>query len=453
MVRILDTTLREGEQCPGVSFNIDEKLQIARILDDFGVEMIEAGDPSVSPKTMEAVKRIANMGLNAEIVAHSLATKKGMDKALECGVDRVVVLFPTSGLHLKTKIGMSQDEAIAKVVETVEYAKAHGLKVRYSPEDATRTDFDYLVRACNEAIEAGADRVSICDTLGVARPDLFFKLIKQIKESLKTCDLDVHCHNDFGLAVANGLAAVRAGADCVHTTVNGIGERAGIPDMAEMVLALYTHASVKNNYKLENLPEISKYVEKVSGVFMHPIKPIVGQNAFSHKCGVHTNGVLKNPKNYESIDPALVGRERKIVVDKYTGKRAVASKLAEYGIAHNDEQLTEIVNEIKRVGDERKLIHEADIIEIAETVTGAKTSIIPKLINALVLISVDSAYYTSTVVRRLRNFKGVHSVFEITGDHDISAYIKVGSIAELNNAVEEMRTMPGIKTTSTKIVL
>jgi homocitrate synthase len=453
MVEILDSTLREGEQTPGVSFTLDEKIELAKLLDKIGIEMIEAGDPMVSPKNEEAVKTIANLNLNAEIIAHIIANKKAIDKAKECNVDRVVILYPTSRIHLRDKIRIDPEKAIETMTEHIRYARKKGLKVRYTPEDATRTDFDYLLKSCKAAIKAGADRISIADTIGIATPENFFNLVKKIKQNIKNCKLDLHCHNDFGLALANSLAGIRAGADCIHVTVNGIGERAGIPDLAETIMSLKILENTNNKYNLRMLPEISAYVEKISGVFMAPIKPLTGENAFSHKSGVHTDGVLKNPKTYEAIDPESLGRERKIVIDKYTGKKAVANKLDEYGINYDQEQLKNIVLKIKEIGDERKIIHETDILEIAERVTGQKTSIIPRKINALVLVSVDSVHYTSSILRKLRNFKGVHSVFEITGDYDISVYVKVENVAQLNDVVEEFRTVPGIKSTSTKIVL
>ncbi|MEK6916791.1 MAG: homocitrate synthase [Nanoarchaeota archaeon] len=452
MLKILDTTLRDGEQTPYVNFTVEEKVEIAKSLDKIGVDMIEAGDPSVSPNVYEAIKQIAALNLNAEIVAHSLATKAGIDKAKECGVSRVVILYPTSDIHLKTKVFKTQEEALEIIKEHVAYAKNKGMKVRFTPEDATRTEFNFLVEACNTAINAGADRISVADTLGIMQPHLFYNQVKELKKSILPCELDVHCHNDFGLALANAMAGIRGGANCIHVTVNGLGERTGVPDIAEVIMT-YHILEKKTKYKIGYLQELASYVEKVTGFFIAPNKPITGQNAFSHKSGVHTDGVLKNPKTYEAFDPELIGRERKIIVDKYTGKRAVLSKLDEYNIKVSDDELKLIVTEIKHIGDERKILHDSDILEIAERITGKTNDVIPKNINALILISVETEIYTSSVVRHLKNFKHIHSVFEITGEYDISAYVKVNSTAELNNLIEELRTIPGIKQTSTKIVL
>ena len=451
MVSILDTTLRDGEQTPRVNFTVEEKVHIARLLDKVGVDMIEAGDPSVSPKIYEAVCRIAQLGLSAEIVAHCLAIKKNIDRAHHCGVDRVVILFPTSDIHLEHKLDISRRQALQKIQEHVAYARSLGMKVRFTPEDASRTDFDFLVEACQTAIDAGADRVSFADTLGVMQPHESFHKVHKLLEHIE-CDVDMHCHNDFGLALANAMAGVRAGADCIHVCVNGLGERTGIPDIAETIMA-YQILDGKNKYSVQHLMELSQYVEKVSGFFTAPNKPITGMNAFSHTSGVHTNGVLKNPSTYECFDPALIGRQRTIIVDKYAGKTAVRAKLKDFGIRVSEGELMKIVKEIKRVGDERKILHDADIIEIAEEITGRTSQVIPRGINALVLIAVESQVYTTNIVRKLRNYKHIDSLFEITGEHDISAYIKVQNTVELNSIVEELRTIPGIKQTSTKIVL
>ncbi|HSV85725.1 MAG TPA: Lrp/AsnC ligand binding domain-containing protein [Levilinea sp.] len=452
MVEILDSTLREGEQTPYVNFLIDEKIEIARLLDCAGVDMIEAGDPSVSPSIYQATKRIAALGLKAEIVAHSLAIRANIHKALECGVDRVVVFYPTSQIHLDKKMRKSQEQAVEIITDHVRYARSLGLKVRYTPEDASRTDFEFLVRVCNAALEAGADRISFADTLGIMQPHEVYERIRALRARLALCKIDLHCHNDYGLALANCLAGMRGGADCIHTTVNGLGERTGIPDLSETVVALHNLCG-ETKYQLKELLPLSAYVEKVSGFFLAPNKPVSGANAFSHKSGVHTNGVLKDPRTYEPFDPAILGRERRIVIDKYTGKLAVTSRLAEYGVEVNEDELRAIVEEIKAVGDTRKFLFDADIIEIAERVMQRSLDVIPHEIHAMVMIAVESHVYTSAVVRRLKNFTNIFNVYEITGDYDISTYIKVKDTADLNNMIEALRAIPGIKNTDTRIVL
>ena len=452
MVEILDTTLREGEQTPYVNFTVDEKIEIARLLDQIGVDMIEAGDPSVSPNVAKAIERIASLGLHAEIVAHSIASRSGIDRAKACGADRVAIFYATSQIHLDAKLHKTHEEALAIICEHVAYARSLGLKVRYTPEDATRTDFDFLVEVCNAAIEAGADRISFADTLGIMQPHIFFESVCQLRERLLPCKIDLHCHDDYGLALANAMSGIRAGADCIHTTVNGMGERTGIPDLAETIIAFHNLEGVAK-FNIQPLMNISGYLEKVSGFFLAPNKPITGQNAFSHKSGVHTNGILKDPRTYEPFDPALLGRERKIVIDKYTGKSAVSSRLAEYGIEVSTSELDVIVSRIKNLGDQRKQLFDTDIIEIAELVTGRVIDVIPHDISAMVMVEVESHVYTSSVVRRLRGFANVSHVYEITGDYDVSAFVNVENVMALNNLIEEIRTVPGVKRTETRMVL
>jgi 2-isopropylmalate synthase len=451
-MEILDTTLREGEQTPYVNFTIDEKIHIAKMLDQIGVDMIEAGDPSVSPNVATAIQRISALNLKAEIVAHSIAARSGIDKAKACGADRVAIFYATSKIHLDAKLHKTQDQAFDIINEHVSYARGLGLKVRYTPEDATRTDFDFLVRVCNSAIEAGADRISFADTLGIMQPHIFYERVRALKEKLLPCKIDLHCHDDYGLALANAMAGIRAGADCIHTTINSMGERTGIPDLAETVVAFHNLEGVEK-YNIELLMEASAYLEKISGFFLAPNKPITGQNAFSHKSGVHTNGILKDPRTYEPFDPAILGRERKIVIDKYTGKRAVQSRLDEYGIVVSEAELEVIVTRIKNMGDQRKQLFDTDIIEIAEHVTGRELDVIPHDINAILMLEVESHVYTTAVVRRLRGFTNVTQVYEITGDYDISAFVNVENIMALNNLIEEVRTVQGVKRTDTRMVL
>ena len=452
MLEILDTTLREGEQTPFVNFTVDEKVQIARMLDSVGVDMIEAGDPSVSPNVARAIKCIASLGLRAEVVAHSVASRLGIDKAKACGANRVAIFYATSKIHLDAKLHKTQEQAIAIIQEHVTYARSLGLKVRYTPEDATRTDFEFLVQVCNAAIEAGADRISFADTLGIMQPHVMFEKVRALRERLLPCKIDLHCHNDYGLALANAMAGIRAGANCIHTTVNGLGERTGIPDLAETVVS-FRNLEGSEKFNVQPLMDVSGYLEKVSGFFLAPNKPITGLNAFSHKSGVHTNGILKDPRTYEPFDPSILGRERKIIIDKYTGKSAVASRLEEYGIEVSAAELEVIVTRIKNIGDQRKQLFDADILEIAEQVTGREIDVIPHDIRAMLIVEVESHVYTSAVVRRMRGFTNVTNVYEMTGDYDISAFVNVENIMALNNLIEEIRTVQGVKRTETRMVL
>ena len=452
MLEILDTTLREGEQTPYVNFTVDEKVKIAHMLDSVGVDMIEAGDPSVSPNVARAIKNIASLGLRAEVVAHSVASRLSIDRAKACGANRVAIFYATSKIHLDAKLHKTQAQAIEIIQEHIAYARSLGMKVRYTPEDATRTDFEFLIQVCNAAIKAGADRISFADTLGIMQPHIMFDKVRALRKHLLPCKIDLHCHNDYGLALANAMAGIRAGADCIHTTVNGLGERTGIPDLAETVVS-FRNLEGSEKYNIQPLMDVSGYLEKVSGFFLAPNKPITGQNAFSHKSGVHTNGILKDPRTYEPFDPSILGRERKIIIDKYTGKSAVASRLDEYGIEVSAAELEVIVARIKNIGDERKQLFDADILEIAEQVTGREIDVIPHDISAMLMIEVESHVYTSAVVRRMRGFTNVSSVYEVTGEYDISAFVNVENVMALNNLIEEIRTVQGIKRTETRLVL
>lgn len=234
-----------------------------------------------------------------------------------------------------------------------------------------------------------------------------------LRKNLLPCKIDLHCHDDYGLALANAMAGIRAGANCVHTTVNGMGERSGIPDLAKTILVIHNLEGAQK-FNLQPLMELASYPEKVSGFFLAPNKPVTGQNAFSHKSGVHTNGILKDPRTYEPFDPSILRRDRKIVIDKYIGKSAVASRLDEYGIEVSAAELEVIVTRIKNMGDQRKQLFDADILEIAEQVTGKEIDVIP---------------------------------------HDISAFVNVENVAALNNLIEEIRTFQGVKRTETRMVL
>jgi homocitrate synthase len=450
---ILDTTLREGEQTPNVSFTVDEKIRLAQMLDEFGVEMIEAGHPSVSNQVYEAVKKIASENLNAEIVAHVRAVRSDIDTALTCDVDRIVIFLATSQVHLSDKLHFSQEKALDVISTEIQYAKDHGLNIRYTPEDSTRTGLEFLIKACQTAVEAGADRISIADTVGISTPKKFSNLIAQIHQNVNA-KIDVHCHNDFGLALANALAAVESGADCVHTTVNGLGERVGIVDLASLATSYSILLQNKTHYKLENLKDISSYVEKISGIYTAPNAPIVGETAFTHKSGVHTDGILKNPTTYEPFDPSLLGRERSIAVDKYTGKLAVEKKLSDYGITGlSSSEILEIVYKIKELGDRKKIILDGEILEIYEQVTGKNGFIIPQNIEAIINLNLLSNVYTTNVVRKVNTIPGVDRIYEIVGENDISVHVAVNAINRLNSLIEEIRTIQGISSTNTKIIL
>lgn len=293
--RIFDTTLRDGEQTPGISLTPDEKLLIARKLDELGVDVIEAGSAITSEGEREGIRNITSEGLSAEICSFARAVQVDIDAALECDVDSVHLVVPTSDLHLKHKLRKSREEVKTMAVQSTQYAVDHGLLVEISAEDSTRSDMDYLKEIFQAGIDAGAKRICACDTVGMLTPERSFEFYSQLQTL--SAPLSVHCHNDFGLAVANSLAGIRAGATQAHVTVNGIGERAGNASLEELVVSLYSLYNVKTQVKLQMLYEVSKTVARITGMYLQPNKAIVGENAFAHESGIHADGVIKRAEH------------------------------------------------------------------------------------------------------------------------------------------------------------
>jgi len=356
---ICDVTLRDGEQAPGVVFGLDEKLEIATKLDEIGVETIEAGFPVVSTKEKIMVKRIANLGLDAKICCLSRAIFHDVDEALDCDVDTVGLFMATSDLHLKYKYHRSFDEMMECALSTLEYAKDHGLIVRFAAEDSTRTDIDVLKGFFKKGEEYGADYLSIADTVGALRPSTAHYLVSEIKNVVRT-PLCIHCHNDLGMAIANTLSAAEAGAFQLHTTVNGIGERTGNAPLEELLVALHVQYDV-GGYDLLRLTTLSKTVERYSRMQLPKNKPVVGLNAFSHESGIHVAAVLEEPRTYELFPPELVGNKRRIVVGKHTGKKALQYVIAELGYKPTRDELCAILEGVKRICEVKKSVSEEEL--------------------------------------------------------------------------------------------
>ena len=348
-VKILDSTLREGEQTPGVDFTLEQKLEIARRLDAFGVEYIEAGHPAVSPEIERAVREVARLGLDAEIVAHSRAIKSDIDLARRTDADWVGIFFSVADKRLEDSFRKNIDQAISLIQDCVAYAKAHGLKVRYTPEDTVRSRFENVRRVAVAAAEAGADRISIADTTGYMTPTRMHDFVSRLRGILPTrTAVGVHCHNDLGMAVANSFAAVEAGAEVVDVTVNGLGERTGIAPLAEMAVALRLRGGAQNAWKLDMLPEISELVERHSRIPVWRQAPIVGANAFTHNAGLHVAAVLMRPEHYESVPAELVGRTRRLVVDKMAGRPTVKYRLEALGLDASEAMVDAVLAYVKR---------------------------------------------------------------------------------------------------------
>ena len=363
-----DTTLRDGEQTPGVALLPEEKLEIAQRLDALGVDSIEAGFPATSKGEQDAVRMIADAGLKAEIAALARSIQKDIDLAISCKVGCIHTFIATSDIHLKKKLGMSREEMVRKAVEAVEYVKAHGLKSEFSAEDATRTDPDFLVSVCEAVVKAGADRVDIPDTVGVAVPRAMFQLVRKVTERIQV-PVALHCHDDMGLAVANSLAGIEAGARELHVTVNGIGERAGNASLEELALILHTFYGVKTGIQLKEIYNTSRLVSKLTGVVVAPNKSVVGDNAFAHESGIHTDGIISAPDTYEPLPPEIVGHERKLVAGKHAGKHGIDAMLKEMGLVLTKPQLDEVVNRVKELGDKGRSVTDTDLSYIFEVVT------------------------------------------------------------------------------------
>ena len=366
-VRIFDTTLRDGEQTPGVALAPEQKLNIAKKLDALGVDAIEAGFPIISDGEKQGIKMVVNTNLRAEICGLARTDKKDIDAAIDCGLKYIHTFIATSDIHLKYKLKLTREQVLEKAIEAVEYGKSRGLQVEFSAEDATRTDREFLKKVFSQVAKAGADRIDIPDTVGYSTPAYIAEITKDAIQASKL-PVSVHCHNDFGLAVANSISGIQAGAQCAHVTINGIGERAGNASLEELVMALQClqfDKKFETNINTKLLYETSRYVSSVVGVHVQPNKAIVGENAFGHESGIHTHGVLSNPLTYEPISPELVGRTRWFQVGKHAGAHGVSAMLEEYGIQPTKEQTHEILESVKKIGDQGKHVTDVELLAIA----------------------------------------------------------------------------------------
>ncbi len=426
-IKIFDTTLRDGEQMPGVSLPVNYKIQIAKQLDKLGVDVIEAGFPSASRGEFEAVKEIANLGLNAKICGLARVVKGDIDQAIKADVDMVHVFIPTSKIQVEHTIKKTPDEIVEMAVNAVEYVKSHGVECMFSAMDATRTEMDFLKRIYKAVEDAGVDIINVPDTVGVATPFRFYEMIKELREYLKI-PIDVHCHNDFGLATANTYSAVLAGADEVQVTVNGLGERAGNAALEEVVALLYAEG-FKTNIRMEYLVETSRLVERLTGVKMPPNKPIVGENAFSHESGIHAHGVLKDARTFEPgiITPEMVGHKRRIVVGKHAGRHQIKKILEDAGYVVDDSQLSVIVQKVKELGDKGKKVTDLDLFAIVESVLG-EVSKEERVINIEEVTVLTGNKITPTAVINA----------EIEGKKKVISAIGVGPVDATFKAVTEL---------------
>ena len=370
----LDTTLRDGEQTPGVSFLVEDKEIIALALARLGVDIIEAGSAITSEGERMAIKAVVKTLRKAgfddiEIASYCRIRKEDIDFAFECGVTSIHLVVPASDLHINDILKMDRATVLKMAVDMTKYAKDLGLIVEISGEDASRADFEYLKSIYKACIEAGADRICFCDTVGHLVPEKTYEIFKNLDNSFNV-PIAVHCHNDFGQAVANTIAALRAGATQVHSTINGIGERAGNASFEEIIMILEVLYEYETGIKCADVKHISELVSELSGIAIAKNNAVVGNFAFAHEAGIHVNGLVANKATYEPFDPKLVGGTRRIIFGKHTGRSSVVMALEGSDIYPDEQQISEIVERIKNLGDKGKRVTDADFKAIAETVMG-----------------------------------------------------------------------------------
>ncbi|QGU00845.1 2-isopropylmalate synthase [Candidatus Syntrophocurvum alkaliphilum] len=429
-IYLFDTTLRDGEQSPGVSLNVEEKLEIAQQLARLGVDIIEAGFPVASQGDFNAVKTIADNVKGPVITGLCRATRGDIDRTWEAvksaESSRIHTFLATSDIHLKHKLEKSREEALVQAVEAVKYAKKYCSDVEFSAEDASRSDINYLAQVVEGVIDAGATVVNLPDTVGYAVPEEFGQFIKTIMEKVSNIDkaiISIHCHDDLGMAVANSLAGIMNGARQVECAVNGIGERAGNASLEEIIMAIYTRKAFYDkeiNVSYKELYRTSKMVSTLTGMSIQPNKAIVGKNAFSHESGIHQAGVLKEKSTYEIMSPELIGINRSnIVLGKHSGKHAFNNKLEELGFKLDEEELSKAFINFKEIADKKKEITDEDI----EALIKEQVWAIPErfTLNYLHISSGTSIVPTATVKLTVEKF-----IFEAaaTGDGPVDAACK-----------------------------
>ena len=350
-IRVLDSTLREGEQHPGVSFTNAQRIQIAWMLDNFGVDQIEIS-PVISTDHKESTKKILQQGLRADIVSHGRALREDIDVSLDCDAKWCAAYLGVSDVHLNDKLRITKDVALERAVDTVQYAKDHGLKIRFTVEDGSRAEPEFLIKMCKGLEKAGVDRISLPDTVGIMRPRGMYNFVKSVRDQI-SIPLDVHVHNDMGLALANAFAACDAGADQIHTCIDGLGERTGIPSLAEVAVVLTYLYKTPNDFRLDMLQDLSRIIESYTTIQPYDSKPIVGSSAYKHKAGTHLAAILRNPSAYEPVPPRSVGNQRRIVFGELAGKTGAAYLISLLGLDANSEAAIKVAAGLKklRMGD------------------------------------------------------------------------------------------------------
>lgn len=352
-IKIDDTTLRDGEQTAGVVFANQEKVRIARLLDEVGVHQIEVGIPAMGGDEKETIKKIAALGLGASILAWNRAVISDIQHSLDCGVNAVAISMSASDIHIEHKLKKSRTWVLDSIKTAVDFAKKSDVYVSVNAEDASRADLDFLLRFARSARECGADRIRFCDTVGILDPFDTYNVISFLRKNVDI-EIEMHTHNDFGMATANAIAGIKAGATYVNTTINGLGERAGNAALEEVVMALKYISKVDLGLKTKRFRELSEYVANASARSIPVWKPIVGANVFAHESGIHADGVIKNPLNYEAFTPEEVGLERQLVIGKHSGSRSIQKKFQEFAIELDEDESREILRLSRKLAVELK---------------------------------------------------------------------------------------------------
>lgn len=368
---VYDSTLRDGEQMPGVHFSQAQKIAIARRLDEIGVHQIEAGYPAVSDEERNSVKAITELGLEADILCLARTVQGDIDAAADSGVDMVLLFVATSDLHMRYKLKMSREDVLRRAISSLEYAHARGLKASLSTEDSTRSSLEFMLEVYRESERAGAARLGITDTLGCAGPEAISYLVRKVREKTRV-PLSVHLHNDFGFAVVNSIAALNSGAEAISTTVGGLGERAGNVSLEQFVVALKHLYKRDIGIRTEGLTELTKLVFEAARLPVPPNQPWVGSNAFSHESGIHVAAVLNCPMTYECLDPEEVGNRRHLILGKHSGTALVKSRLEERDVKASQDQICDVVRAIKKAGEDHGRVSDEEFWRIVDEVLGKK---------------------------------------------------------------------------------
>ncbi|KKB24737.1 2-isopropylmalate synthase [Staphylococcus carnosus] len=439
-IQVFDTTLRDGEQTPGVSFSFDERLTIAKQLEKWGVDVIEAGFPASSQGSFDSVKAISETLTKTALVGLARCKKSDIDAVYEATKDakypQLHVFIASSPIHLEHKLKMTQEELLENITENVSYGKSLFDVVQFSPEDATRTDLDFLVKCVQTAVDAGASIINIPDTVGFSYPSEFGNIFKVLIENVKSdheVTYSAHCHDDLGLAVANSMAAIENGATRIEGAVNGIGERAGNTALEEVALGLYVrrdHYGIETNLKLDETKATSDLVASFAGIRVPRNKAIVGQNAFSHESGIHQDGFLKHPETYEIMTPQLVSiKSSELPLGKLSGKHAFAEKLKQLGYDITAEKQVELFKQFKSIADKKKNVSDHDVHALVQGHSH----------------ETNAAYQVETLQLQFVS-EGVQSAVVVLKDHEgkeyPSAAIGTGSIVAVYNAVDQIFKAP-----------